>query len=471
MRFAVRPPALAGVLAFGVLALAGAAPPPDPLAALAAANGHAANVHLRATGTRVVEGRTITTTLEQLGAQRLFRHCVNEVCDGTWFDGAREWTFGINEIALPEEADDALPTERTLFAIVSFAFAEPAFRAAGGSVVHETPSRWRIRARDGAELVATIDPPSAALRSVVTPAGRPVAVYGREMRAGGASFALDRAGPFESGPLDHVAVAAGPIGPPSGVAVTLAADAPLALRGDAIPVVACSIGGRPARCLLDTGATPSAMTLQLAEALGLEPHGELEIAGVGRFATGLVEAGPLALGPARFERARFAVVPQSSGTRLFDLVVGSDLLGRVRVVVDRGRGTVRFLPSGGAAPAGAIPLAFRNGSPMVDATLGSQPLRALLDTGDAALFSLGYADYRAGPQWPVVARAQALGVGGADDVLTIDVPDLQVGALQLGRTRASVRRTQRTPHLGIGLWDRFAIDLDEAAERVSFSPR
>ena len=470
MRFALRAPVLAGVLAFGVLAFGGAAPP-DPLAALAAANGHAAGIHLRATGKRVVEGRTIATTVEQLGAQRLFRRCINEVCDGSWFDGAREWTFGINEVALPEAPDDALPTKRTLFAIVSFAFAEPAFRAGGGTVVHETPSRWRIRARDGAELIAAIDPPSSVLRAVTTPAGRPVAVYGRETRAGGASFALDRAGPFESGPLDDVAAVGGPIGPPAGVVVALGADVPLPLRGDQVPVVPCSIGGRTARCLLDSGAMPSAMTLELAEALGLEPHGELEIAGVGRFATGMVEAGPLALGPARFERARFAVVPHSSGTRLFDVVVGSDLLGRLRLVLDRGRGTARMLPSGGSPAANAVALVFRNGSPMVQATFGERTARALLDTGDQAVLSIGYADYRDGPQWPVVTRGQALGVGGADDVFTVDVPNVQVGPLRLGRTRTSVRRTQSTVHVGIGAWDRFVIDLDEAAERVSFSPR
>jgi hypothetical protein len=466
MRFAVRLLTLAAAIA--ILA---AAPPPDPLAALAAANGHAAPLHVRATGRRVVEGRTVTTVVDQLGAQRLARRCINEVCGGTWFDGSREWTFGLNEILLPEESDEVTLVERTLAEIVSYAFAEPGFRAAGGTVTREGADRWRVRARDGAELIAIADPVSRAIRRVETPAGRPIATYGREVRPGGASFALDRSGPLESGPLDEAAVVPGAIGLPAGVAVAIAGNASLPLGDEPIPIVPCTLAGRGARCLLDSGATPSAMTLAFAEALNLEPHGELEISGLGRFATGFVETGPLELGPARFARGRFAVVPQSSAAR-FDVVVGSDLLGRVRLVLDRGRRTAHILASGGAAPPGsAIPVTFRAGAPVVQTMLGPQGARALVDTGDQAIVSFGYAAYRQGPQWPVVSRGQALGIAGADDILTVDVPEVHIGPLVLGSTRATVRRTQGLAHVGIGLWDRFVVDLDEASGRLSFSPR
>jgi aspartyl protease len=467
MRFAVRLLALAASIA-----VVAAAPPSDPLAAIAAANGHAASVHLRATGKRVVEGRTVTTTVDQLGTQRLVRHCVNEVCGGNWFDGEREWTFGLNEVALPEDVDELALTQRTLFAIVSYAFAEPAFRAAGGTAVRDGADRWRVRARDGLELIAAVDPATRTVRRVDTAAGRPIASYGREARAGPASFALDRGGPFETGPLDEAAAAGGPLGPPAGVVPAIAADAPLALGAEPIPIVPCKLGGHAVRCLLDSGATPSAITLGLAEALHLEPHGELEIAGLGRFATGFVEAGPLALGPARFELARYAVIPQTTAAR-FDVVVGSDLLGRVRLVLDRARRTARVLAPGTGTPAAAstVRLTFREGSPIVQTMFGPQGARALLDTGDQAILSFGYAAYRVGPQWAVISRGQALGVGGVDDILTVEVPDVRVGPLALGATRATVRRTQGLAHVGIGLWDRYVVDLDEQAGRASFSPR
>ena len=210
--------------------------------------------------------------------------------------------------------------------------------------------------------------------------------------------------------------------------------------------------------------------MPLAEALNLEPHGELEIAGFSRFATGFVETGPLVLGAARFAQARFAVVPQSSAAH-FDVVVGSDLLGRIRLVLDRRRGTAQVLPPGGSAGANAIPLTFRAGSPIVPAQLGPQGVRALLDTGDAAVVSFGYALYRAGPAWPVVARGQAAGMAGAEDAFTVEIPEVRVGSLVLGTTRALVRRTQRDAHVGVGLWTRFIIDLDEQAERITFGGR
>jgi hypothetical protein len=468
MRFAVRLLALAASVA-----IVAAAPPPDPLATIAAANGHAASVHLRATGKRVVEGRTVTAVVDQLGAQRLFHRCINGVCGGTWFDGARESTFGINDVALPEDIDEATLVQRTLFAITSYAFAEPAFRSAGGTVVRESGVRWRVRAHDGVELVALIDPGTHAVQRVESASGRTVSSYGREARAAnGATFALDRGGPLESGPLDEVAVVAGPLAPPAGVVPALSGDVPVALGAEPIPIVACNVGGRSARCLLDSGATPSAMTLALAETLGLEPHGELEIAAFGRFATGFVEAGPLVLGPARFERARFAVVPQSSAAR-FDVIVGSDLLGRVRLVLDRGRGTARFLAAGTSDPKApnVVRLTFSSGAPIVQTMFGPQGARALFDTGDQAAISFGYAAYRVGPQWPVVSRGQAVGIAGADDIISVDVPEVQVGSLALGPTRATVRRTQGLAHVGIGLWDRFVIDLDEEAGRASFRPR
>ena len=467
MRFAVRLLTLAAAVA-----IVAAAPPVDPLATLGAANGHGGSLHVRATGKRVVEGRTVATTVDQLGVQRLVRRCINGVCAGTWFDGSREWTFGLNEVLLPEETDDAVLIERTLFAIASYAFTEPSFRGAGGTVVHEASDRWRVRAHDGAELVAVVDPASHAVRRVETTTGRGVASYGREARAGGAAFALDRSGPLESGPLDEVAVVAGPIAIPAGVIPAFTADLPLALGDEPVPIVPCTLGGHAVRCLLDSGATPSAMTLSLADTLKLEPHGELEIAGLARFATGFVETGPLDVGPARFDHVRFAVVPQSSGAR-FDVVVGSDLLGRARLVLDRSRRTARMLPPGGGAAAGAtaVRLSFHRGSPMVQAMFGPQGSHALLDTGDESAFSFGYATYRVGPQWPVVSRGQAVGIAGSDDFLVVELPELQIGRLAVGPTRAAVRRTQTLPHVGIGLWNRYVVDLDEASERVSFSPR
>jgi hypothetical protein len=102
---------------------------------------------------------------------------------------------------------------------------------------------------------------------------------------------------------------------------------------------------------------------------------------------------------------------------------------------------------------------------------GPQGARALLDTGDQSVLSIGYGAYRQGPQWAVLARGQALGMAGSDDILTVEIPDVRVGTLALGATRATVRRTQVVAHVGIGLWDRYLVDVDESAGRAVFSPR
>jgi hypothetical protein len=465
MRFAVRLAALSAALAN-----LAAAPPSDPLTVLAAANGHPAAVHFRASASRVIEGRTVATTFDQLGATQLLERCIAGVCGGLWFDGTRTWTFGLNAVLLPEAVDDATRQRRTLAAIVSCAFAEPAFRAAGGTVSAAGPNRWRVRAANGAELIAIADPATQSIARVETAGGNPVAVYGRERKVDGATFALDRNDPDEIGPLETVGAVPGPLAPPAGSVPAFGAPLPLALAPEPIPVVPCTVGGRRVRCLLDSGTTPSAVTLSLAEALELEPHGEIEISGFSRFATGFIETGPFDLGPAHFASARFAVIPPSNALH-FDVIVGSDLLGRLRLVLDRRRGTASILPPGGIAAANAIALTFRSGSPMLAAQVGPESVSALLDTGDDAVVSLGYALYRQGPQWPLVGRGVATGLAGSADDFTVEVPDVRIGSLVLGPTRTLVRRTQAEPHVGIGLWTRSIIDLDEQAERIRFDSR
>ncbi len=98
--------------------------------------------------------------LEQLGTQRLVRRCVAEVCAGSWFDGRR--LVGVRGQRRPAARGRrrATPLRRTLAAIGSYAFAEPAFRAAGGTVVARGQGRFRVRAAGGAELDALVDPAS-----------------------------------------------------------------------------------------------------------------------------------------------------------------------------------------------------------------------------------------------------------------------------------------------------------------------
>jgi predicted aspartyl protease len=446
----------------------GAAAPSDPLALLATANGHPARVHVRGTSTRTIEGRRVVETLDVQGSNRLLRRCIAEVCEGTWFDGVRRWKFGMNEVPLPED-EGSPPLRRTLAAIASLAFAEPSFRAEGGTVTPAGADGWLVRARDGTPLVARFDPQSRTLRHVTTEAGVPVAQYRHEVRVGGAAFALDRREP-DGVVLDGAVAVAEPLRTPEGPAISFSGDAGAPLGGDAVPIVPCSLGGRPIRCLIDSGATPSAITLPLAESLGLEPRGELEITGFSRFVTGYVDAGPLNLGSARITRARFAVIPAVSTAR-FDVVVGADLLGRLRVVLDRARGRAEILAPGTTLPEPALRLHFGSGVPHVEISLDGEPGSALFDSGDASVVSMGYVDYRRGTQWPLVERGQTAGVAGASDAFVVAVPRVQIGPIGLGTVRATVSRTQQGVHVGAGLGATCVLVLDEPSEALGCTRR
>jgi Aspartyl protease len=463
MRFAKCLPALAAAVTLGTAA------PADPLGVAAAANGHPALRHLRGTATRAVEGRRTVETFDQQGTTRVFRRCVAEVCSGSWVDGTHRWAFGLNEVPLPDE-DASLPVWRTLAAISSFAFAEPGFRATGGSVEAAGRDAWLVRARGGDALIARLDPVTHLLHSVATERGREIESYRRYVRVEGAAFALERRGELEEFTLETASAPAEPLQPPAGAAVTFSGDGFATLGTDAVPIVPCTLGGRAARCLLDTGASPSAVVLPLAEALRLEPRGELEIAGFSRFATGFVEVGPLTLGAARFARARFAVIPAVSAAR-FDVVIGADLLGEVRLVLDRGHGRAEIGARRSGPQGGAVALHFGDGVPHVDVTLDGRPAGAIFDSGDASVVSLGYAEYRLGPQWPVVDRGQALGVAGGTDAFFVTIPDVRLGPVPLGAARATVSRTQHEPHVGAGLWTKCVIELDEAAGTLACTPR
>ena len=63
----------------------------------------------------------------------------------------------------------------------------------------------------------------------------------------------------------------------------------------------------------------------------------------------------------------------------------------------------------------------------------------------------------------------------AGSLLTLLIPIALLIGIAIWHARAFTHVPydpgQTAPHAGIGLWDRFVLDLDETAERMSFSPR
>ena len=441
--------------------LAAIVPAANPAAAIAAAAGHPAHRHLRAEASWSREGRTGTATLEIAGAARLERECSAGLCSGTWFDGSHGAAFGINGTLFPlDPAQDAVG--RSFAAIASTAFAEPEFLAGGGTVTPLSATsgarlRYRVRAAQGAELVAVADPRTLRLTAVEWPDGTPY----RQLVAGVSGSTVI----YGTQAYDRIATADGPLSAPAGPAVSLAGARDLPLLEQSLPLVPCSLNGRTATCLLDTGTTPSAVTLDFAERLEREPHGEIEVSGLGSYLTGAIDAGPLVLGGATFGALHFAVIPRTRGPA-FDVVLGSDVLATLSLTIETGRRRARVGPPGADRRGAAIALALSAGLPFAPVRLAgreeSEPM--LVDTGDTQGISIGYDRYREDSGLFAVRSATvAAGAAGTPmDALAGTLDRADVGGRPFENVPISAVRGQHIGHVGYGLVARCApltIDL------------
>ncbi len=434
----------------------------NPAAAIAARAGHPAGRHLLAHRDAAGPPRR-TATLEVDRDRRLTRECSAGVCAGTWFDGRRRAAFGINGTPLPDgSADDA--AERTFTAIVTTAFGEAAFVAAGGTVDllpagGDGQLRYRVQIRDGAPLVAVADRATQHLTAVERPDGtlfRPLYAT-----AAGATvlYAEQR--------YDAVNGVTEPLAEPVGPAVRLNGGADMPLVSDVLPIVPCRLAGRSASCLLDTGTNPSSMTLSFAEQLALEPHGTLEIAGLTPYLTGIVDAGPLTFGGATFDTLHFAIVPRARGAA-FDVVLGSDVLARVRLELDPHDRRAKLGARAAEPSSTSIGVAFRGGVPYVAVRLNHADATQsmLLDTGDSGFVSLGYDQYRTDPTlFAVQAATSASGFGGGSmDALSGEVARAEVGTEIADRVPALAVRGQHVGHIGyrfVAWCGRMSVDLSQ----------
>lgn len=463
-------PVAAAALAVGLDALAPTLP--NPAAAVATAAGHSAQRHLRAESTRLVDGQPVSVSLDVAGPARLERECQADLCRGTWFDGAQDFSFGLNAAPLHERDRDER-TLRTFAAIASTAFAEPAFLSAGGrvgaaAIAADGRLRYTVTAPRGDELVAVVAARGGQLEAVERPDR---SVYAPLVASGDPPARV-----YAAQAYDRVASVSAPLTEPSGPRANVAGATTLELRPGPLPIVPCRLSGRDAGCLIDTGTTPSAMTLAFAERLGLEPRGTLEISALGTYLTGVVDAGPLELGAATVAAAgngplHWAVIPHVRGPE-FDVVIGSDILAGLTLELDPGRRVARLMASGAGLGGPLIEVDFGAGLPIADVRIGEQrsaePM--LVDTGDTGTVSIGYDEFRL-DEGLFSGREHALASGaGATtmDALGGELRRLEVGQVRFGDVGIVAVRGQHRGHLGYGFaarCGRFLLDL--GARRIA----
>lgn len=450
------PRSLVPLLAAGLVAAA--APGLDRIAD---AGGHPAGVPLRATATVEHDGIRYTVTDERAGTKRLVRECAERLCKGTWFDGTRLFAFGINGDSYPA-ADQDTRNERTLDAITTLRFADPDF---AGSVRPAGPNSYTVEANGGTGMLVAIDARTSLPTAASNPDGSSGIVFAPPQR-------LDGAAVLSEVPLDHLERGDGALAPPQGPQVTFEPALPIRVDPHSrIPIVPCRLESLNLRCVLDTGTTPSSVTLGIAERLGREPDGHILVRSLDTYQTGTIDARPLTIANVTIGQLHYAVVP-TTRDRGYDVIVGSDILSAMRLDIDVSDGTVRLSPSGGPVRGTAIPLSFNEGSPYVLATVDGDAQDALFDTGDEALLTIGYDEYRRRMSFPATVSGNVWGMFGGSDTMAGQAPDARIGPLDLGPTRVLIVRSGHVGHVGMGLTARcgeLGIDLHQA--RLDCVPR
>ena len=205
-------------------------------------------------------------------------------------------------------------------------------------------------------LVAAEPPPSAVQHVVVPPPDRPIFI--------------------KPVVLEHVSVVAEE---PRYVAPT---------RLDRIGRIwaPVSVNGQgPFRLVLATGASHTALTPHLAEALGIQanPADTVMLRGAtGSAAVPMVPVESLEIGDFLMESRRLAIIPDALGGA--DGVLGIDGLADKRIHIDFRRDRITIMRSKNQRAGGGyttIPVSLLQGLLVVDASMGGVPVKAIIDTG------------------------------------------------------------------------------------------
>lgn len=251
------------------------------------------------------------------------------------------------------------------------------------------------------------------------------------------------------------------------------ARVPMALV-DGIPVVTVTIGGRPYRFAIDTGAAGHGrIRASVADALGLAVTGSMQ-AGDG---SGAVQerrsysATALSLGDIRFDGVALTEMGVYPGRfEGVDGILGRNLFGRHLLSIDYAAGEVRL--SREALPGQAASYQPGPGGMIVELQIGGQAVPAVIDTGNAIA-----------PLVLPAALAERLRTGPAraagrarTAVSTVEIFEADLAApVALGGARLPIRRF-RFPALGdianIGS-QAFAsgtLVIDQVNNRIAFHP-
>lgn len=434
-------------------------------------------------------GRSFEITTETEGDKFRTRRCSKSICSGSYFDGERSFDSNLNDTALPRSARvDAVAI--TLRAIVSYAFTAPDFQTSGGRIAEREPiarngrtdRRIAIAAPRGAWLDALLDPATGLVVAVISTERDHVFELEDQRRVAGRitlPFRISLDG-SDLERFDSREIASAPLETPPGLRPTLATDPqPVAMidgdRPSAQPVVPCSIGGQNVRCLLDTGNSGLAMSLELAERLDLEIRGgAFDVSGLGRYVTGVVGGPALTVGPATYGPALYIVLPDLRRSE-YDVVLGADVFAHARIALHYGTRAVTFAAESQTPSAPALPLQFENFIPVLSVRLDDDDVTLAVDTGDESTINLDYDYYEEHPAlFKPTGSIPVAGIGGVGAQLTGEIAsarigDFELGPVPIGATKGATATAHG--HIGAGFLRNFDVTFDYARAGLELTAR
>jgi hypothetical protein len=447
------------------------------------ASGPIWQAHIVSVARLTLNGAPTVVSSESAGLSVMVRHCTGEICDGTYFNGERLYSFNMNGTTLAP-SPQLEPYLRALRLVASVEFLMPSFIARGGRIGAAGAATFEGRAYrtiviaevNAVPLRLYVDPQSGLVRFARALEGHETLEYRNYRRVGALTL------PFEvlhDGRIleryDDRAAVSSPFQPPRGLIPSFGGQ-PEAIPTDpkAIsPIVDCTVGGIVVRCLIDTGNSGLSISSELASRLGAPVVGTYQVRGLGGYSTQVVRAGPLRIGNATYPDAYYVVLNDLRRYG-YDAVLGADIFGTSGIEIDSDSHTVRF----NAPPmrnAINVPLAFENFIPVVTVGLGAVEAQLAVDTGDESNINLAYDFYAKHPGlFTVTQRRSVGGIGGSSVEMIGEIPQVRIGDYRTGPQRIGTTQTlQGTAfgHLGAAFLDQFVVQLDYAAGELHLIPR
>jgi len=235
-----------------------------------------------------------------------------------------------------------------------------------------------------------------------------------------------------------------------------AASTPFSLDDQGGIVVSVTLNGAgPFKMLLDTGATHSTITADIADRTGARPVAQTNvISPVGSAVRPIVAVETLSLGPINVDVILPSVAPERSFDPKGEIkgLIGQDVLAGLRYTIDFKRRLIEWHDEAPRQPGTALQLTFEHGRFLVALPQPGTTLRFVPDSGAGALVLF---EARSRPRLPSIATGETVELStgtGSQAASVVRLPELRIGDRTLRNVRAvAVRRDETHPAAGDGL--------------------